>query len=108
MPKMGTHMGFEIWQLPYGGWHAYLPSGKVAFRQNSRSSLERQIDRELRARYLQQIHPEPEVYCLLTFGIHQPGNPECEHEWGKREDEPEYAVWECKKCGARAGCDVWD
>lgn len=65
-------------------------------------------DHELRLRYLRQIDPDPEIYCLLTFGIHRVGDPVCEHEGERIEDEPEYAVWECKKCGARAGCGVWD
>jgi len=70
--------------------------------------LERQIDRELRLRYLREIGPDPEIYCLLTFGLHEPGDPECEHDWKMIENEPEYAVWKCSKCDARAGCDVWD
>jgi len=63
---------------------------------------------KLRLKFREQINPDPDIYCLGTFGVHNRGNLECEHEWEKIRDEDTYAVWRCKKCSAEAGCDVWD
>lgn len=66
------------------------------------------IDWNLTKKYIKQINPDPDIYCLLTCRIHNKGDPDCDHDWVKIKDEDNFAVWECSKCKARLGCDVWD
>jgi hypothetical protein len=63
---------------------------------------------ELRQMYLEQIAPNPEFYCLLTFDVHKEGDRNCLHEWKKTVDADDHGIWECSKCGAKAGCDLGD
>lgn len=61
--------------------------------------------KEIRKRYLNEISPDPEIYCTLTFDVHKAGDRNHKHEWKRTKDEDDYGIWECS-CGARAGCDV--
>jgi len=61
--------------------------------------------KEIRKRYLQEINPDPEIYCTLTFDVHDAGDRNHKHEWKRTKDADDYGIWECS-CGARAGCDI--
>lgn len=47
----------------------------------------------------------PDYACRPTFKMHNAGNPSCLHEWEK-DEEDDYIRWTCRKCPARAGCEV--
>lgn len=65
-------------------------------------------EQTIRMKYFNEITPDPEIYCILTFGVHNEGDLLCHHIWERTKDEPEYGHWECTQCDAKCGVDVWD